>query len=121
MEKVKHMAKTATEYQKKIAELERKLAATEQETGKIWPDVSKAVKSGEKATGIMTLRGVHAKPQYTINMYPSQFARLLPQIPTIIHSMLKPELWEKFSFRSDDEKAKTKAVLEAYNAEASSD
>ena len=85
--------------------------------GRIWPDVSKAVKEGKEKTSIMVLRGVHANPRMTLNVYPSQFARLLAQLPTIVEGVLAPGLWDRLSFRNDEEKKSTKAFLTAYLGE----
>ena len=87
------------------------------DSGRIWPDCSKAVKEGKEKTSIMVLRGVHANPRNTVNIYPSQFARFLRQLPTIVEAVLVPALWDKLTFRSDTERASTKAFLTAYLAE----
>lgn len=110
----------ADDMKARIAELESKLeaaSASKVEHGRIWPDVSRtAPKPGKKATGCMVLRGVNANPQNTVNLYASQFARLLPQLPAICTAMLIPDLWGKFSFRTPAEQTLCKATLEAYIA-----
>jgi len=99
----------------RIAELESKLASTKMEEGRIWPDVSKAVKDGEATDSICCLRGVNADPRKPVTIHISQWVRMLPQIPDINKGMLK--LIDKFSFRSADEKKRCKAFLTAWNAE----
>ena len=99
-----------------VATLEARIADSG-DKGRIWPDVSKAVKEGKEKTSIMVLRGVHANPRMTLNVYPSQFARLLAQLPTIVEGVLAPGLWDRLSFRNDEEKKSTKAFLTAYLGE----
>lgn len=104
------------ELEELVSSLQARLAS-QSDGGTIRPDVSKAVKEGKEKSSIMVLRGVHANPRNTVNMYPSQFARLLSQLPSIITTMLEPELWSRFSCRDDAERAKTHAFLTAYLAE----
>jgi len=85
--------------------------------GRIWPDVSKAVKEGRESQCTMVLRGVNANPKNTVNMYPAQFARLLKQLPDILEAMLEPKLFDRFKARTDEERKATRAYLEAYLSE----
>jgi hypothetical protein len=102
-----------------IAQLEAKLAASASaESGRIWPDLSKAVKEGKEKTCGIVLRGVNANPRFTLNLYPSQFVRVLQQLPSIVSGVLAPPIWSKLTFRSDDERKASRAYLEAYLGES---
>lgn len=106
---------TMAEMMEKVAVLEKKLAEQKSaEPGRIWPDVSKAVKEGEVKTSTIVLRGVNADPRRTVNLYPSQLARIVTQLPNITKAVLKPDLWDRFTFRSEEERKDVKAVFESY-------
>ena len=110
---------TNKEMQEHIARLEAENASLRSGSsdGRIWPDVSKAVKQGKEKQSTMVLRGVNANPKNTVNMYPAQFARLLQQLPSILETMLEPKLWSKFKCRTEEERKTTHATLTAYLAE----
>jgi hypothetical protein len=95
-----------------IKKLEAK--PTGAEPGRIWPDVSKAVKDGKAKTCSIVIRGVNANPQFTTNMYPSQFARFITQLPQICVGVRSDKLWNKFECRSPEERASVADVLDAY-------
>lgn len=99
-----------------VRELEAKVDA-QGETGRVWPDVSKAVRDGKEKQSSIVFRGVNAKPQNTVNLYPSQLARFLKHLPESLDRILSPELWPKFACRSDEERKATKAYLTAYLAD----
>ncbi len=105
----------------RINELEAKQAKTV-EPGRIWPDVSKAIKEGiaDPKTGVVptqgmiVFRGVNANAQRTLNMYASQMARFVSQLPSIVRGIRDPKLWPKLATRTEEERTEVAAVLDAY-------
>ena len=92
-----------------VAEIARLASQKGAEPGRIWADTSKAQKDGEVPTSTIVLRGVNADPRRTVNLYPSQFVRLLEQRKPLIEGVLAKA--DKFTFRSEAEKTDVLARL----------
>ena len=92
-----------------VAEIARLASSKGAEPGRIWPDVSKAVKDGEKPSSTIVFRGVNADARKTLNMYPSQFVRFLEQQTEIVKGVMDKA--DKFTYRSPEEKADVLARL----------
>jgi len=116
MTDIKNMSKE--QMAARIQELEARAPVAE--PGRIWPDVSKATKEGTGQPGPIVFRGANANPRFTLNMYPSQFARFVAQLPSIVSGVLDPKVWEKVAFRSKEERVEVKSILEGYIKKGSS-
>lgn len=111
---------TLEQMQARLAEIEARNKVLEEkaskvsEPGRIWPDVSKAVKDGVNPTSTIVLRGVNADPRRTVNLYPSQLSRIVSQLPSIVEGVLSEKNWTRYTFRSEEERSSVKAVLADY-------